>query len=275
MENRPMFIRCSGRLVDLRRPVMMAIVNATDDSFFAASRASSPDALRQAFMRAGQSAAAIIDVGACSTRPAVQPDGSKTAVSAEQEWLRLQQALDIARELRIDKPVSVDTFRPEIAEKAVGKYGVDIINDISGGSDDMFAFVADAHVPYVLTYNDFGYNSTHERIATEHVVAFLGERIDNLRRRGAGDIIIDPGFGFSQTVAQSLDLLNRLEELRCLDCPILVGISRKRMAYEPAGKMPDDCLEETIALEQKALHHGADIIRLHDVSHIGSVIDKE
>ena len=248
----------------------MAIVNATDDSFFASSRASSPERLKQALMAAESSRAAIIDIGACSTRPAVQ--NADHPVSAEQEWKRLQQALGIARETGITKPVSVDTFRAEIAERAIREYGVAIINDISGGSDEMFALVADAHVPYVLTYNDPEYNASHERIATEHVIDFLARRIDNLRRQGAGDIIIDPGFGFAQTVEQSLDLLEHLHELQHLDCPILVGISRKRMAYQPAGKTPDTCLEETIALEQKALRQGADIIRLHDVSYIGSVL---
>ena len=268
-----MFIRCGGQLVDLRQPVIMAIVNATDDSFYAASRASSPERLKEMLLAAENSQARIIDIGACSTRPAVQSDSNKNGTneqtpalaSAEQEWMRLQQALAIARELGIGKPLSVDTFRPEIAERAIREFGVDIINDISGGSEQMFALIADTRVPYVLTYNDPGYNSTHELIATEHVVDFLGRRIDDLRRRGAGDIIIDPGFGFSQTVPQSLDLLDHLEELLCLDCPILVGISRKRMAYQPAGKTPDTCLEETIALQQKALRHGAHIIRCHDV----------
>ena len=270
MENRPMFIRCGGQLVDLRQPVFMAIVNATDDSFYAASRASSPERIKELLLAAENSQAALIDIGACSTRPAVQT-ADKT-VSAEQEWQRLQQALALARELGINKPLSVDTFRSEIAERAIREFGVDIINDISGGSDEMFALIADTCVPYVLTYNDPEYNCSHERIATEHVVDFLARRIDDLRRRGAGDIIIDPGFGFAQTVEQSLDLLDHLHELCCLECPILVGISRKRMAYQPAGKTPDTCLEETVALEQKALCHKADIIRLHDVSYIGGIL---
>ena len=275
MENRPMFIRCGGQLVDLRQPVFMAIVNATDDSFFAASRGSSPERLKELLLAAENSQAALIDIGACSTRPAVQAGGNNKGskeqtpalASAEQEWQRLQQALTIARDLGISKPLSVDTFRPEIAERAIREFGVDIINDISGGSDEMFALIADTRVPYVLTYNDPEYNLSHETIETEHVVDFLGRRIDDLRRRGAGDIIIDPGFGFTQTVSQSLDLLNRLHELLCLECPILVGISRKRMAYQPAGKTPETCLEETIALERKALCHGAHIIRCHDVGY--------
>ena len=276
-----MFIRCGGQLVDLRQPVFMAIVNATDDSFFAASRASSPVLLKEALLAAENSRAAIIDIGACSTRPAVQTQTQSgqpaqgdvpPIATAEQEWQRLQQALDIAREAGITKPISVDTFRAEIAERAIKEYGISIVNDISGGSDDMFRLIAATCVPYVLTYNDPAYNSTHELIATEHVVDFLARRIDSLRQQGAGDIIIDPGFGFAQTVTQSLDLLEHLHELQCLECPILAGVSRKRMAYQPAGKTPDTCLQETIALEQKALRHGAAIIRLHDVSYIGSVL---
>lgn len=257
----------------------MAIVNATDDSFFASSRASSPERLKEALSAAQNSRAAIIDIGACSTRPAVQAQGARPSqgdvlpmATAKQEWQRLQQALEIAREIGITKPISVDTFRPEIAERAISEYGVAVINDISGGSDDMFALVADKQVPYVLTYNDPDYNTSHERIAMEHVVDFLARRIDSLRQQGAGDIIVDPGFGFGQTVPQSLDLLEHLHELCCLDCPILAGISRKRMAYQPAGKTPDTCLNETIALERKAIRHGADIIRLHDMSCIGDLL---
>ena len=267
MQNRPIFIRCGERLVDLRQPVIMAIINATDDSFFAASRASSPELLKRALTAAQNSQAAIIDIGACSTRPAVQAD-HKTA-SAEQEWQRLQQALATAREMGITKPISVDTFRPEIAERAILEYGVSIINDISGGSEQMFALIADTRTPYVLTYNDPEYNRSHPVIHMEHVIDVLARRMDDLRRRGAGDIIVDPGFGFAQTVAQSLDMLDHLHELQCLDCPILVGISRKRMAYEPAGKTPDTCLEETIALQQKAICRGAHIIRCHDAAYTG------
>lgn len=258
------YIRFGDCLVSLRRPLVMAVINATPDSFYAGSRAMDESSLRKAFARVISEGADIIDVGACSTRPSVQSCADELA-DEQQEWLRLSLALAVAREMDVPLPLSVDTFRPEVARKAIEEFGVDMINDISGGSGEMFDLVAKHRVAYVLTYNRSFVEQTTDNLLSD-ALAFFSRKVDELHRRGVSDVIIDPGFGFGQTVTESLALLDNLNVLQYVDCPILVGISRKRMAYEPAGLTPDTCLDETLALERKAVANGANIIRVHDVA---------
>lgn len=265
-------LRLGDRLVILRSPLVMAIVNATPDSFFSASRAGDEQAVRAAVTRAVSDGADIIDLGACSTRPAVQADGG--LVSEQLEWQRLNMALAAVARMNTGIPVSVDTFRPGVARRAIEEYGVAIINDISGGSDEMFDLVAEHRTAYVLTYN-----RAYDRHKTDDLLSdalrFLSGRVDELHRRGVSDVIVDPGFGFGQTVPESLDLLANLSVLQHLGCHVLVGISRKRMAYEPAGLTPDTCLEQTLLLEQKAIRQGASILRVHDVAATIEMINKK
>lgn len=241
----------------------MAIINATPDSFFAGSRAMDDESLRQAITRAVEQGADVIDIGACSTRPAVQ-NGADGLVDEQQEWTRLSQALRIARQMDIHVPLSVDTFRPAVARQAIECFGVEMINDISGGSEQMFDLVAEHKVAYVLTYNRSFASVTTDNLLSD-ALAFFSRKVDQLHTMGVSDVVIDPGFGFGQTVSQSLDLLAKLSVLQHLDCPILVGISRKRMAYEPVGLTPDTCLEQTLQLERQAINQGATILRVHDV----------
>ena len=248
----------------LSQPLVMAIINVTPDSFFAASRAKSEEELRAAFLRAVSERADIIDIGACSTRPAVQSgDG---LVSEQEEWQRLQLALRVVRQSDIRLPLSVDTFRPEIARRAVEEFGVELINDISGGKTYVRVEGKSSHsAGYVLTYNRANDEHKTDNLLAD-AVGFLTRRVDELHQAGVSDVIIDPGFGFGQTAQESLSLLTNLRALQHIGCPILVGISRKRMAYEPAGLTPDTCLEQTLALEQQAILQGANILRVHDVA---------
>lgn len=257
-------IRLGNRLYDLSQPLVMAIINVTPDSFFAASRAKSEEELRAAFLRAVSERADIIDIGACSTRPAVQSgDG---LVSEQEEWQRLQLALRVVRQSDIRLPLSVDTFRPEIARRAVEEFGVELINDISGGKTYVRVEGKSSHsAGYVLTYNRANDEHKTDNLLAD-AVGFLTRRVDELHQAGVSDVIIDPGFGFGQTAQESLSLLTNLRALQHIGCPILVGISRKRMAYEPAGLTPDTCLEQTLALEQQAILQGANILRVHDVA---------
>lgn len=244
--------------------MVMAIINVTPDSFYADSRAQGDAAIRASVARAVSEGADLLDIGACSTRPAVQLHDDGMA-SEQQEWQRLQQALWVIRDMAVDIPVSVDTFRPEVAKRALDEYGVAMINDISGGDEEMYELIAHYNSAYVLTYN-------HAKV--EHVtgnvlcdaIDCLSKKTDVLHRTGVSDVVIDPGFGFGQTVEESLYLLHNLHALQHIGNPILVGISRKRMAYEPHHLTPDNCLEQTLQLELQAVHQGATILRVHDVA---------
>ena len=266
-------LRLGDRLLSLKSPLVMAIINATPDSFYAASRAENQTSLGEAFRRVVDEGAHIIDIGACSTRPATQ-FGNDELASEQQEWQRLNMALSVAGQMNIVLPISVDTFRASVAQRAIEEYGVAMINDVSGGSDEMFDLVAQYNVAYVLTYNRSFAEQTTDNLLSD-ALAFFSRKVDDLHRRGVSDVVIDPGFGFGQTVEQSLTLLDNLSVLKQLGCPILVGISRKRMAYEPAGLTPDTCLGETLRLEQQAVNQGADILRVHDVMDTRKILNRK
>lgn len=259
------YIRLGNRLMPLGRPLVMAIINVTPDSFFPASRAEGEQAIRAAVRRAIDEGADILDIGACSTRPAIQARADE-ATSEQQEWQRLQPALSIIRDMQISVPVSVDTFRPAIARRAIEQFGVGLINDISGGNEAMYRVIAEQRTAYVLTYN----RPAEASSGTEHLLAEcmdnISRKVDQLHQLGVSDVIIDPGFGFNQSVEQSLYVLQHLRALMHIGCPILVGISRKRMAYAPHGLTPQTCLRQTLELEREAICNGAAIIRVHDVA---------
>ena len=219
----------------------MAILNVTPDSFYADSRLSSVDDAVQAAQQSIAEGASILDIGACSTRP-----GSR-AVSAEVEWQRLEPVLRAIRQTLPTVQLSVDTFRPEIAERAICLAGEIIINDISGGSEEMMRLVRKWHVPYVWTLR-----------GNYDWLARMPEMEDI-------DLILDPGLGFCGGVDQDYDCLRHIDILRSYNRPILVGCSRKSMLYKPFGVTPADCLSATQVLHFYALQHGATILRAHDI----------
>ena len=249
------------QLIDLSSPVVMAIVNITPDSFYTSWGNKNEDDLLNQIQEFVDQGADIIDIGACSTRP------NSTPVDTTEEWNRLAPALKSIRTHFPKVIISVDTFRAEIAEKAI-LAGADIINDVYGGDadDKMWEVVAKYHVPYILTCarelpkDSKGYNYT-----MSHIVDFFQEKLDKLHRMGLADVIIDPGFGFGKTEQQNYTILRQLEVLSILRAPILVGISRKSMLYKPLEKSPSDVLAATIAANTIALEHGASILRVHDV----------
>lgn len=248
-----------GRLFDLDTPKVMGIVNATTDSFaFSCTNISEAEILAMT-AKALAEGADMIDVGACSTRP------GSTPVSAEEEWRRLETALGAIREHYPDVILSVDTFRADIARRAVEKYHADIINDVTGGEDtDMFATVAELGTPYILTHAQ---PLPSDRPAVVAVLDFLVRQCDRLHRMGVKDVIADPGFGFNKTEQQNYDILAHLNDLQHAELPILVGLSRKSMFYKPLQSTPtsDTALAATIAAHTVALQKGANILRVHDV----------
>lgn len=257
-------INVGGRLVSFDEPQVMGILNVTPDSFFATSRCRSEGEIRQRVCQIRQEGATMVDIGAYSSRPGAED------VSKDEELRRLLPAIDIVREEWPEVVVSVDTFRAEVARKAV-EAGADIVNDISGGEMDreMFSAVSELHVPYILmhmqgTPKDMQVEPKYDNLMCE-VFRSLGERVEALHEMGVADIILDPGFGFGKTMTQNYEMMARLEEFRLLGCPLLVGVSRKSMIYRLLNTMPEESLNGTTALNMIALMKGADILRVHDV----------
>ena len=246
----PYTLNINGQLLSLQRPLIMGILNVTSESFYAQSRVLTTTTIAERAKEILNEGAAIIDVGGCSTKPGLAP------VSEEEEMQRLSTALSAIRDILPEAIISVDTFRASIAERCVREFGVQIINDVSGGEADerMFSTVADLQVPYVLT-------SCKNRSLTYS----LAESIDRLHLMGVNDVIVDPGFGFGKTLDENYHLMAHLEELHLLNCPILVGVSRKSMIYNLLGSTPEESLNGTTVLHAISLMKGAHILRVHDV----------
>ena len=253
-------LNCNGQLLDLSTPQVMGILNATPDSFYAASRTQTEREIVSRTEQILNEGGSIIDVGACSTRP-----DSKTATEAE-EAERLRLALKTIRSVAPHAIVSVDTFRPQLARMAVEEYGAAIINDVGApvnspevtadSQKDMFRMVSRLRVPYI-------YMSRKSSI--KDILLDSAEVIDMLRSMGQKDIIIDPGFGFGKTVEQNYEVMNGLEQLQMLKLPLLVALARKSMIYRLLETSQEEALTGTIALNTIALMKGADILRVHDV----------
>ena len=259
-----------GRLMDLSHPVVMGILNVTPDSFYAGSRVQTEEAIAVRARQIVDEGGAIIDVGACSTRP------GSTPVSEEEEMARLRLALPIVRREVPDAVISVDANRPDVARMAVEELGADIINDVGplpGGTTSApvsssvgrapvschvgrASCAAHPSVPYILT---------SQQPTLRDTLLFFATEVERLRSLGHKDIILDPGFGFGKTVEQNYELLAQMERLQVMELPILVGISRKSMIYKPLGITPEEALNGTTALHAVALLKGANILRVHDV----------
>lgn len=259
-------INAGGRLLDFSKPKVMGILNVTPDSFFSGSHKQTEKEIMDRAEQIVNEGAAMIDVGAYSSRPGAMD------VPVEEEMARLRAGLSAVRSVCPDAIVSVDTFRSDVARMCVEEYGVGIINDISGGEMDkaMFATVAKLGVAYVLmhmqgTPQDMQDCPTYGNVAIE-VARYLAERVQRLRDLGQKDIILDPGFGFGKTLAHNYELLNKLDYVKEMtQLPMLVGLSRKSMVYKPLGISPEEALNGTTVLNTIALAKGADILRVHDV----------
>lgn len=263
----PFSLNIKGTLREYTRPLVMGILNATPDSFYAGSRAQSDAEIAVRAAKLAAEGADIIDVGAFSTRPGA------SEVSADDERDRLENAVRITRSVVGDTiPLSVDTYRASVARSAVENCGADIINDVSGGNLDpaMFDTVAELRVPYVLmhmrgTVTDMMEYTNYEDV-TRDVLSELGDRLQQLALMGVNDVIVDPGFGFSKTLDQNYRLMHDLKLFGLLHRPLLVGVSRKSMITKLLGVTADDALNGTTVLNTLALDRGAAILRVHDVA---------
>lgn len=257
-------INVSGRLIDLSHPQVMGILNVTPDSFYADSRKQTEEEIANRAEQILEEGAAMIDVGAFSTRPGA------AMVSEEEESARLHLALSVIRRNHPEAVLSIDTFRPAVAKRVIEEFGDCVINDVGGltaGPDgaladdpirreEMFRLVSSMHVPYIYMTS---------AATLREVLLDFAEKAQQLRDLGQKDIILDPGFGFGKTTDQDYALMGELEKLQVMQLPILVGISRKSMIWRRLGITPGEALNGTTALHAVALLKGANILRVHDV----------
>ena len=256
-----------GKLVELQRPWVMGILNVTPDSFYADSRTpmADPDSIQQRVREMLADGADLIDVGAYSSRPGADD------ISPLEEMRRLEVALTAVRSVAPEVYVSVDTFRSEVARQCVEHFGVDMINDISGGVLDkaMPKMVARMGVPYVMMHMQGKPETMQTAPEYEDVLAevleFLARQQQRFFDAGGKDVVIDPGFGFGKTMMHNYRLMNRLEDFHELHAPLLVGVSRKSMIYKLLETTPQEALNGTTVLHTLAMMKGAHILRVHDV----------
>ena len=261
----PFSIVTRGRLVEYRRPVVMGILNITDDSFYDGGRYRDADAMLAHARQMIGEGADIIDLGASSSRPGA------VLLPPDEEARRLAEAVKLLRAEMSEAVISIDTCYASPARAAI-EAGADIVNDISGGQldADMFGTVAEMQVPYIMmhmrgTPGDMQQMTGYDDIVDD-LTKYFSARLDTLYHLGVKDVWIDPGFGFAKTVEENHELMRRLDELTTLFRePMLVGVSRKSMIYRKLGTTPQEALGGTIALNTMALERGARILRVHDV----------
>ncbi len=268
----PFSLNLRGRLFECNRPQVMGIINVTPDSFYTQSRTFDSSALIDRVSRMIEDGADMIDLGGYSSRPGAAD------IPVAEEIERIARGMEAIRKVSSDIPVSIDTFRAEVAAKAVTDLGADMINDISGGDmdDQMWTTVAGLRVPYIIMHMR-GTPATMTSLTdyedvTASVLADLGAKLNRLSLLGINDIIVDPGFGFAKTVEQNYELMAHLELFHILERPLLVGISRKSMIYKLLGITAEDALNGTTVLNTAALMQGASILRVHDVKEAAQAV---
>ena len=265
--NRKLTINAGGKLIDLSRPQVMGILNVTPDSFYDNSRCPDAATVSKRVTALISEGADMIDVGGYSSRPGCAD------VSVDEEKRRLAIGFEAIRQQCPEAIISVDTFRAEVARWSVEEWGVQIVNDISGGEldDKMFDTVARLKVPYVMMHMRgtpeamMQEQYLHYDDITADVLQYFAAKIDRLTLMGINDIIIDPGFGFSKTLDDNYRLMSHIDEFTRLGLPLLVGISRKSMIYKLLNTTPAESLNGTTVLNVLALIGGANILRVHDV----------
>lgn len=264
-------LNCKGRLLVVDKPLLMGIINATPDSFYSGSRHQGVDAILLQAEQMLKDGATILDIGGQSTRPGSE----KSNVDEE-----MQRVIAPVRTIHKNFPeavISIDTYNSRVAVEAVSA-GASIVNDISAGSMDasMIPAVASVQVPYVLMHMQGTPQTMHQdpqyKNVTGDILDFFIQKTDALRKAGIHDMIIDPGFGFGKTIAHNFELLRNLSIFKMLNCPILLGVSRKSTIYKTLGITVDKALNGTTVLNTIGLMNGANILRVHDVKEAAEVI---
>ena len=262
-------LNCKGRLLVIDKPIVMGIINVTPDSLY--NRHEGTDAVLKKAEQMLKEGAAILDIGGQSTRP-----GSEK-INAEQELQRIISPIEAVYKNFPEATISVDTYYSKVAAEAVAA-GAAIINDISAGSMDekMISTVASLHVPYVCmhiqgTPQTMQQNPQYKNVTGE-VLDFFIYKVNDLHKAGIHDIIIDPGFGFGKTIDHNFELLKNLSIFKMINCPVLLGVSRKSTIYKTLGIPVDEALNGTTVLNTIGLLNGANILRVHDVKQAAEAI---
>ena len=255
---------CKGKLLVLDQPLVMGIINVTPDSFYEGSRYTGVDAILRQAERMLNDGADILDIGGQSTRP------GSGQVTAEEEVKRVTGGIEAINEKFPGAVISIDTYYSLVAKEAIAA-GASLVNDISGGSMDtkMISTIAGLQVPYILmhmkgTPQTMQQSAKYENVVKE-VLDFFILKVNELHKAGINDVIVDPGFGFGKNISHNFELLRNLSIFKMLECPVLVGISRKSTIYKTLGITADEALNGTTVLNTIALMNGANILRVHDV----------
>jgi dihydropteroate synthase len=258
-------LNLGGKIMDLSIPRVMGILNLTPDSFYEGSRVADPSL---ALERAGdmiRQGADILDLGAVSSRPGANE------ISENEEIDRLFPVLETIREAHPDIPISVDTWRSNVARRVKERFGIQLINDISAGTMDpeMFPAMAQLGIPYIIMHMQGTPANMQDHPSYDNVVdellQFFAEKVYRLRNLGLNDIVLDPGFGFGKTLEQNYELLSQFDAFRMFELPLMAGVSRKSMIYKLLNINPEEALNGTTAAHMALLLKGASLLRVHDV----------
>lgn len=264
-------LRNKERTLCVDKPLVMGILNATPDSFYAESRYQQLDTIVAKAEQMLQEGATILDLGGQSTRP------GSTHIDADTEWSRLEPAIGELVKRFSNAFLSIDTYCAEVARRALSE-GAFMINDIAAGEMDpaMIETVAAAKAPYIIMHlrgtPETMQQHTQYDDVTNEVVDYLHQRRNFCLNAGIADVIIDPGFGFAKTIEQNFQLLSQLEQFAAIDAPLLLGISRKSFIYKTLGNSPDQALNGSTFLHAIGLQKGAKILRVHDVKEANEAV---
>ncbi len=266
-----MTINCKGNLIDISTPKIMGILNVTPNSFYDGGKYKSETEILYQVEVMLNEGATFIDLGAYSSKP------NADFVSEQEEVDRIIPVITLILRHFPDTIISVDTFRSEVAKKAI-ESGAAIINDISAGvlDDKMLETIAKYNVPYIMmhlrgTPQTMQSLNQYENIVKE-MLFYFSEKVARARSYGINDLIVDPGFGFAKNIDQNYEVLQKLELFKVLELPILVGLSRKSMIYKLLNTNPQEALNGTTVLNTIALSKGATILRVHDVKEAAECI---
>ncbi|MBS1668961.1 MAG: dihydropteroate synthase [Bacteroidetes bacterium] len=257
-------LNCKGRLLLIENPIVMGIINATPDSFYENSRVMGSEYILWQGEKMLKEGAEILDIGGQSTRPDSLP------LSPEEELKRILEPIALLHKNFPEAIISVDTYYSRVAVEAVGA-GASIVNDISGGEMDkqMLMAVGKLRVPFICMHMQ-GTPQTMQKKpfyenVTKDLLDYFIKKIDECKKAGIHDLIIDPGFGFGKTISHNLELLKNLSVFKILEKPLLVGLSRKSTIYKTLGINANKALNGTTVMNSVALLNGANILRVHDV----------
>jgi len=259
-----LILRSPDKTVDLSKPVVMAIINTTPDSFYLGSRYKDAQAIVDKVGEAVELGARMIDMGGMSSRPGAE------VISPQEEIDRLLPGLEAIRKHFADLWISIDSWRSAVISACI-PYRIDLVNDISGGRYDpgLWPIVAESRLPYVLMHMPNPLNAMHENQHYDDIIRAVGvyfhESIRELTAVGVQDIIVDPGFGFGKSLEDNYRLLGGMDQLHFLGKPMLAGVSRKSMIQKVLSVPAGEALNGTTALNMIALSKGARILRVHDV----------